>query len=79
MGKVLEQRSSREELLWTDHNPHSPSPYAAQGGGGRKVGNEGVKWSQGKKGGGRPSMGKEIRSSTSPTLLPPSAFAVAHA
>lgn len=25
------ERSSREELLWTDHNPHSLSPSASGG------------------------------------------------
>lgn len=32
MGKVLEGRSSKEELVWTDHNPPIPHPlHSSQG------------------------------------------------
>ena len=46
-GRVWRGRSSREDLVRADHSPCSSSTCAAWQGGGRKVGNEGVKLSLG--------------------------------
>jgi len=37
-GRARGVKSSRDEALCSDHNPHSPSLCAARGGGGRRVG-----------------------------------------
>lgn len=45
-GKVRGGRNSREELFWSNHSPHSPSPCTAQG---EETEESGVKLSLGKK------------------------------
>lgn len=67
MGKVWGGRSRREELLYTDCNPHSPSTGTSQGEADRGAGNDRVKLSQKRWEGGR--EGVSVCVSHHPTLI----------